>query len=119
MRSISRLQGGSVTESHSPNDEQTGGQPKWFRSEFWDYQAINAKMALRYSTFDDDEQLSLDYDGNLETAVALREEEVHEADLSTGILEATSAAMRSLLTVFGEYSIHPAGIRALQLKLKC
>ena len=76
-------------------------------------------MALRYATFNDDEQLSIDYDGNLETAVALREEEIHEADLSTNILEATSAAMRSLLTVFGKYSIRPAGIRALQLKLIC
>ena len=85
----------------------------------WDKRAINAEMALRYATFNDDEQLIIDYDGNLETAVALREEEIHEADLSTGILEATSAAMRSLLTVFGEYSIHPAGIRALQLKLIC
>ena len=59
-------------------------------------------MALRYATFNDDEQLSIDYGDHLETAVALREEDIHEADLSTNILEATSAAMRSLLTVFGK-----------------
>ena len=57
-------------------------------------------MALRY-TFNDDEQLSLDYDDQLATAVAVREE-IKEDDLSTNILEATSAAMRSLLTAFGE-----------------
>ena len=67
----------------------------------WDKRAINADMALRYATFNDDEQLSIDYDDQLETAVALREE-IHEADLSTNILEATSAAMRSLLTAFGK-----------------
>ena len=68
----------------------------------WDKRAINAEMALRYATFNDDEQLSIDYDDHLETAVALREEGIHEADLSANILEATSAAMRSLLTVFGK-----------------
>ena len=57
-------------------------------------------MALRY-TFNDDEQLSIDYDDQLATAVAVREE-MKEDDLSTNILEATSAAMRSLLTAFGE-----------------
>ena len=73
---------------------------KVIRNEFGTSGAINADMALRY-TFNDDEQLSIDYDDQLETAVALREE-IHEADLSTNILEATSAAMRSLLTAFGK-----------------
>ena len=57
-------------------------------------------MALRY-TFNDDEELSLDYEDQLATAVAVREE-IQDTDLSTNILEATSAAMRSLLTAFGE-----------------
>ena len=61
---------------------------------------IDKDMALKY-TFNDDEDLILDYEDQLETAVAVREE-IKEADLSTNILEATSAAMRSLLTAFGE-----------------
>ena len=62
---------------------------------------MHASMALRYTTFTDDEQLSLDYNDQVETAVALRDE-IHEDELSTNILEATSAAMRSLLTAFGK-----------------
>ena len=37
----------------------------------------------------------------VETVVALREE-IQDKDLSTNILEATSATMRSLLTAFGK-----------------
>ena len=73
---------------------------KVIRNEFGTSWAINTDMALRY-TFNDDEQLSIDYDDQLATAVAVREE-IKEDDLSTNILEATSAAMRSLLTAFGE-----------------
>ena len=57
-------------------------------------------MALQY-IFNDDEDLILDYEDQLATAVAVREE-IQDTDLSTNILEATSATMRSLLTAFGE-----------------
>ena len=57
-------------------------------------------MALQY-VFNDDEDLTLDYEDSVETVVALREE-IQDKDLSTNILEATSATMRSLLTAFGK-----------------
>ena len=57
-------------------------------------------MALQY-VFNDDEDLTLDYEDRVETVVALREE-IQDKDLSTNILEATSATMRSLLTAFGK-----------------
>ena len=57
-------------------------------------------MALQY-VFNDDEDLILDYEDQLATAVAVREE-IQDTDLSTNILEATSATMRSLLTAFGK-----------------
>ena len=57
-------------------------------------------MALQY-VFNDDEDLILDYEDRLETVVAVREE-IQDTDLSTNILEATSATMRSLLTAFGK-----------------
>ena len=57
-------------------------------------------MALQY-VFNDDEDLILDYEDRSETVVALREE-IQDKDLSTNILEATSATMRSLLTAFGK-----------------
>jgi len=57
-------------------------------------------MPLQY-VFNDDEDLTLDYEDSVETVVALREE-IQDKDLSTNILEATSATMRSLLTAFGK-----------------
>ena len=57
-------------------------------------------MALQY-VFNDDEDLTLEYEDRVETVVALREE-IQDKDLSTNILEATSATMRSLLTAFGK-----------------
>ena len=57
-------------------------------------------MALHYTLLDD-EDLSIDYEDQLATAVAVREE-IQDTDLSTNILEATSATMRSLLTAFGK-----------------
>ena len=57
-------------------------------------------MALQY-VFNDDEDLILDYEDQLATVVAVREE-IQDTVLSTNILEATSATMRSLLTAFGK-----------------
>ena len=57
-------------------------------------------MALQY-VFHDDEDLVLDYGDQLATVVAVREE-IQDKDLSTNILEAISASMRSLLTAFGK-----------------
>ena len=55
----------------------------------------------------DDEGIAIDYDYNPTTAVALREE-TPTNDMGSDILEATSMAMRTLLTSFGECSIRPA-----------
>ena len=55
----------------------------------------------------DDEGIDIDYDYNPTTAVALREEPPTN-DVGSDILEATSMAMRTLLTSFGECSIRPA-----------
>ena len=63
-------------------------------------------MALRYTLLDD-EGIDIDYEDNLTTAVALREEPPTN-DVGSDILEATSMAMRTLLTSFGECSIRPA-----------
>ena len=57
-------------------------------------------MALQYTLLDD-EDLGIDYEDNLTTAVAVREE-ILANDVSSDILEATSTAMRTLLTSFGE-----------------
>ena len=62
---------------------------------------------LRYTLLDD-EGIAIDYDYNpTTTAVALREEPPTN-DVGSDILEATSMAMRTLLTSFGECSIRPA-----------
>ena len=61
---------------------------------------------LRYTLLDD-EGIDIDYEDNLKTAVALREELLTN-DVGSDILEATSMAMRTLLTSFGECSIRPA-----------
>ena len=67
---------------------------------------FDENMALRYTLLDD-EDLGIDYEDNLTTAVAVREELLAN-DVSSDILEATSTAMRTLLTSFGEYLIRPA-----------
>ena len=93
---------GWLCDRESLAHRRTGAKPsEVIPQRIWDKRAISADMALRYTTFIDDEQLSIDYDDQVETAVALRDE-IHEEDLSTNILEATSAAMRSLLTAFGK-----------------
>ena len=67
---------------------------------------FDENMALRYTLLDD-EDLGIDYEDNLTTAVAVREELLAN-NVGSDILEATSMAMRTLLTSFGEYSIRPA-----------
>ena len=71
-------------------------------------------MALQYTLLDD-EDLSIDYEDQLATAVAVREN-IQDTDLSSNILEATSAAMRSLLTSFGKLLDPPGSfVRAFNL----
>ena len=97
----------AVRESNSsPRIEQASGLAEGFRDDLgtdWDF---DENMALRYTLLDD-EDLGIDYEDNLTTAVAVREELLAN-DVSSDILEATSTAMRTLLTSFGEYSIRPA-----------
>ena len=73
-------------------------------------------MALQYTSLTDDD-LSIDYEDGLATAVAVRED-IQANDVSSSILEATSAAMRSLLTSFGELFDPPGSLFVLfQFKL--
>ena len=76
------------------------GATRGFRNKLRAGEDFNTDMALQY-VFNDDEDLTLDYEDRVETVVALREE-IQDKDLSTNILEATSATMRSLLTAFGK-----------------
>ena len=71
-------------------------------------------MALQYTLLDDGD-LSIDYEDSLTTAVAVRED-ILGSDVSSNILEATSAAMRSLLTSFGELFDPPGSfVRAFSI----
>ena len=71
-------------------------------------------MALQYTSLTD-KDLSIDYEDGLATAVAVRED-IQANDVSSSILEATSAAMRSLLTSFGELFDPPGSfVRAFNL----
>ena len=73
-------------------------------------------MALQYTSLTE-EDLSIDYEDGLATAVAVRED-IQDNDVSSSILEATSAAMRSLLTSFGELFDPPGSLFVLfQFKL--
>ena len=76
------------------------GAARGFRNNIRAGENFNTDMALQY-VFNDDEDLTLEYEDRVETVVALREE-IQDKDLSTNILEATSATMRSLLTAFGK-----------------
>ena len=70
-------------------------------------------MALQYTSLTE-EDLSIDYE-DLATAVAVRED-IQDNDVSSSILEATSAAMRSLLTSFGELYDPPGSfVRAFSI----
>ena len=70
-------------------------------------------MALQYTSLTE-EDLSIDYE-DLATAVAVRED-IQDNDVSSSILEATSAAMRSLLTSFGELFDPPGSfVRAFSI----
>ena len=72
-------------------------------------------MALQYTSLTE-EDLSIDYE-DLATAVAVRED-IQDNDVNSSILEATSAAMRSLLTSFGELFDPPGSfVRAFKFKL--
>ena len=68
-------------------------------------------MALQYTLLDD-EDLGIDYEDGLTTAVAVRED-IQANDVSSNILEATSAAMRTLLTSFGELFDPPGSLIVL------
>ena len=68
-------------------------------------------MALQYTLLDD-EDLGIDYEDNLTMAVAVREE-ILANDVSSDILEATSTAMRTLLTSFGELFDPPGSLIVL------
>ena len=76
------------------------GATRGFRDNLRAGEDFDKDMALQY-VFNDDEDLILDYEDQLATVVAVREE-IQDTDLSTNILEATSATMRSLLTAFGK-----------------
>ena len=70
-------------------------------------------MALQYTSLTE-EDLSIDYE-DLATAVAVRED-IQDNDVSSSILEATSAAMRSLLTSFGKLFDPPGSfVRAFSI----
>ena len=70
-------------------------------------------MALQYTSLTE-EDLSIDYE-DLATAAAVRED-IQDNDVSSSILEATSAAMRSLLTSFGELFDPPGSfVRAFSI----
>ena len=70
-------------------------------------------MALQYTSLTE-EDLSIDYE-DLATAVAVRED-IQDNDVSSSIFEATSAAMRSLLTSFGELFDPPGSfVRAFSI----
>ena len=70
-------------------------------------------MALQYTSLTE-EDLGIDYE-DLATAVAVRED-IQDNDVSSSILEATSAAMRSLLTSFGELFDPPGSfVRAFSI----
>ena len=70
-------------------------------------------MALQYTSLTE-EDLSIDYE-DLATAVAVRED-IQDNDVNSSILEATSAAMRSLLTSFGELFDPPGSfVRAFSI----
>ena len=70
-------------------------------------------MALQYTSLTE-EDLGIDYE-DLATAVAVRED-IQDNDVNSSILEATSAAMRSLLTSFGELFDPPGSfVRAFSI----
>ena len=70
-------------------------------------------MALQYTSLTE-EDLGIDYE-DLATAVAVRED-IQDNDVSSSILEATSAAMRSLLTSFGKLFDPPGSfVRAFSI----